>query len=219
MRSSFIALVSVLGTSIAVASSAGCAAPTSEDAQSSSQSDLSSSSSSVRLEKSHIEVLLDQKNVANSSTDSTEGCFIQSVAFRIRYDNPTLPNGTKLTLHAGETESGQYWVGDGFGYSDWGTPWDWGNVRDLSMSESGGVFSADTTAQPLYRYSPGQSELGQAAPQVFPAELQFVFRLELPDGTVLWDNRLRRDYEVKGNGAGCSGDTSGFVSRASWGPF
>jgi hypothetical protein len=87
------------------------------------------------------------------------------------------------------------------------------------MKESGGVYSADTTASPLYRYTPGQWYPGQGGPQVFAAELQFVFKLELPDGTVLWDNRLRQDYEAKGDGAGCSGGTSGFVERASWGPF
>ncbi len=197
---------------VAGALASGCAANTGDSSTDSTEAALTS----VRLEKSHITVELDQK----SGDFGVPGqCGVEKATFRITYDNPTLPAGTKITLHAGESYSDQQWIGDGFGWGQWskGT---WGSVRDLAMNDAGGTFTVDTTASSYTQNPAGQYYLGMPDPVTYAPELAFVFRLELPDGTVLWDNRLRRDYGVSGNGPACpSGTTGGFVPRASWGPF
>ncbi len=190
----------------------GCAANTGDATTDSSEAALTS----VRLEKSRVEVDLDQ---TNGDFGVPGQCGIEKTTFRIRYRNPTLPAGAKVTLHAGESFSDQQWIGDGFGWGDWrkGT---WGSLRDLAMTDSGGTFSVDTNASAYTKNPAGQYYLGMPDPVTFAAELSFVFRIDLPDGTVLWDNRLRQDYWVSGNGPACpDGTTGGFVSRASWGPF
>lgn len=198
---------------LATAMTTACAAPTGDDA---SDTTSEAALSSPRLEKSHVAVELDQKN---GDFGVPGQCAVEKATFRITYTNPTLPAGTKITLHAGESYSDQGWIGDGFGWGQWsrGT---WGSVRDLPMNDAGGTFTVDTTASSYTKYPAGQYYIGMPDPVTFAPELSFVFRLELPDGTVLWDNRLRQDYWVSGNGPACpSGTTGGFIPRASWGPY
>src|SRR5689334_2840147 len=101
--------VAVLGVVGAVC--AGCSVP-SGDEQSLGSSQAGLTSTSVLLEKSRIEVFLDQKN-----TQSGGECFVDSARFRVTYRNETLPGGTQVSLHAGESYSDQGWTGDGFGWA------------------------------------------------------------------------------------------------------
>ena len=198
------------------ASQAACAAPVDED---STVDTTEAAISSVKLEKSRIEAWLDQKNTTSSVSGE---CLIESTKFRIVYENPTLPSGTKVTLHVGENAADQQYIGDGFGWGSWREA-HWQNVKDLDMPKTGSKHSIEVDGHPYTRFfenwnawpMPGQWEM-----QTYGATIQFVFRLQLPDGKVLWDNRLRQDYWVNGNGPGCpGGSTNGFKLQKSWGPF
>ncbi len=172
---------------------------------------------SVKLEKSRVEVFLNQTNTKSTIVDE---CLIESVQFRITYDNPTLPAGTKVSLHAGESHGDQDYIGDGMGYTPYEAHY-WTRIRDVAMTPISGSWSVETSARPNGRmFQDWSSAFGEWRSEIYGATLQFVFRLELPDGTVFWDNRLRQDYWVNGNGPACpGGSTSGFVSVATWGPF
>jgi hypothetical protein len=206
-------LLAALASSVFVA----CAAPSGGETDS-SQANLSSSS--VKLEESRIEVYLDQKN----SPVEDAPCSIDSVKFRITYKNPTLPAGATVTLHEGESAGEQEYIGDGFGWTQWSKQ-TWTQTQDVAMPEAGGTFAAEIPAKPYGKmYQDWSSGIGQWVGMTYPAEIQFVFRVQLPDGTVLWDNRLHQDYWVEGNGTGdgatCGGtSTNGFVFRQGWGPF
>ncbi len=192
-----------------------CSGPAPDASEATSASEAAFTT--VRLEKSRIEVFLNQVNV----TSPVDGaCSIRSVRFRITYENPTLPPETKVSLHAGESYADQDHIGDGFGWGDFHERY-WGNIRDLAMTPSTRRFSVEASANPYMRvYQDWHSGNGDWTSQIYAATLQFVFRLELPDGTVLWDNRLRQDYWVSSNGPACPyGSTGGFVQAATWGPF
>ncbi len=188
-----------------VLSLVACSAQTDDTSVDGSEADLTAS---VKLEKSKVRAFLDQKNTFNSTN-----CVVESAKFRITYENSTLPVGTTVTLHAGESFSDQEFIGDGFGFGTFhkGT---WGSVRDQKMTLSRGVYSAQTTAQPYGEVFPNGDGTTHAP------EIQFAFMIRLPSGRVLWDNRLNADYIVTGNEPVCvNGSTNGFIARGSWGPF
>jgi hypothetical protein len=191
----------------------GCSAPPDDSTGATSQAALTGGSG-VKLEKSRIEVLLNQTN-----SGTPDNCSVDVATFRVSYENAGFPAGTKVTLHAGESYSDQGWIGDGFGWGQWSKGL-WGEIRDLSMEEVGGKFIAETTAKAYTQYYPGQYFWGMPDPTTYAPELVFVFRIEYPDGTVHWDNKLHQDYWVSANGPACpAGTTGGFIFRTGWGPY
>jgi len=188
-----------------------CAAPSSDDQVNDTSSSEAALSSQIKLEKSRIEVLLDQTNAGPA-----DKCSIVSTKFRVSYENASLPKGTTVVLHAGENFADQQWIGDGFGWGPYRERY-WGKTRDLAMTNAGSKWSAETTASPYAQYS--SSESGGFVTQ-YGASIKFVFKLTLPSGEVVWDNRLGQDYSANGNGPACPGGTTGgFILRSAWGPF
>ena len=189
---------------------AACAAPTggTENASTSSEAALTE----AHLEKSRIQVF----GAKNTQHDNVGQCVIDATKFRVTYDNAALPAGTTITLHVGESGYDQYFIGDGFGWASGQKVW-WQNLRDLPMSAGGGAagsWSAELDVNGYGRsYNTPDNDFAR---EPFAPEIQFVFRLALPDGRVLWDNRLHQNY---GATAFCSGPGGETVPLASWGPF
>lgn len=191
---------------------AGCSGAPRDDASSTSESSAALTSA-PRLERSHIEVS------AKNQTSNGEGiCNVDSAHFRITYTNDTLPAGTKITLHWGHSAFQQEFIGDGFGWSD-ATYQSWQDPKDVDMQSDGSGFSAELDANAYGRtvrdWSQGWEQWRTIGS---PPEIQFVFRVEMPDGTVAWDNRLNRDYGAAAAGAACP-SLGDYVPLASWGPF
>ena len=196
-------------TFVSVLACVGCAGPAAgEDAASGSEAALSSSE---RLEKSRIDVAA--KNTRTH--DGGDLCIIDQSHVRITYDNPTLPPGTKIVLHIGESRYDQYLIGDGFGWSS-GRKVEWSNVRDLAMTTDGEKATVETDVDGFARMYNGPD--GDFRSEAFPPEFQFVFRLELPDGRVLWDDRLHQNYEARMSSDACPGYID-MAPLSSWGPF
>ena len=182
-----------------------CSAPVS-DATSSSNAAVTSS---VPLEKSRIDVAARVK-----THDDNELCAIDSATFRVSYyQNPDLPPGTQLTLHVGHAAYDQSFTGDGFGWTE-GREVFWQDVQDLAMSSANGSFSADLDVNGFVKMSNGSD--GSFNSQPFPPEIEFAFKLDLPDGTTLWDNRLNQNYDAT---AVCNAAGNNFAPLTSWGPF
>jgi hypothetical protein len=200
---------SILLAAVLAAFVSGCSAPAEDDDASSESAQALSTS---RLERSRIEV-----SGKNTTSNGLGECLVSRTVFRITYENETLPAGTKVALHVGQSLWNQDYIGDGFGWSD-ARKAHWQGARDVEMTQSGAGYRTDVEIEASGRsvrdWSQGyeqwtfRSEL---------PEIQFVFRIELPNGRVLWDNRLRQDYGVAANGANCPG--SGFFPITSWGPF
>jgi hypothetical protein len=186
----------------------GCAAPSTAEDSSASEAPLSSSE---HLEKSRIEVA-----AKITKTHDVGGmCAIDKTHVRITYDNSTLPPGTKITLHIGESRYDQYFIGDGFGWSD-GRKVEWMNIRDLAMTTADGKWNVETDVDGYGRIH--NSPDGGWVSEPLGAELQVVFRLELPGGRVIWDDRMHRNYEASLNYQMCPGYVD-LAPLASWGPF
>src|SRR5687768_10864840 len=150
---------------------AGCASPDVEEDTETSEAAVTG----VKLEKSRIEVWFDQKNEVSSVSGT---CFIDSTKFRIVYKNPTLPAGTKVVLHVGESAGYQDYVGDGFGWGSWREA-HWQAVRDVNMNASGAKWTTEIDGHP-YTQNPTWPASGEST--TYGASIQFVFRLELPSG-------------------------------------
>lgn len=167
---------------------------------------------SVALEKSHIEVNVDQ---TSSKAPGDAECTIRSVTYRISYENPSLPAGTKIVAHVGHTSSTQQYIGDGFGWGEYHTA-KWTDPVDLDMKRTGKSYEVEVDGQAYGPYTK-TFDLGFWQSHQEGSAIQFVFRLELPNGQVLWDNRLDQDYEATSpSPVDCA-----HVSRSagSWGPF
>ena len=85
-------------------------------------------------------------------------------------------------------------------------PWPPGQATDIAarlvaerlQAGLGQAFVIETGAQPYGWY---ESDGIDARSGTAPAKLEFVFRIDLPDGTTLWDNRAGQNYEVSGHPA------------------
>jgi hypothetical protein len=202
----FLSIASVF-TLLAPLTFAACAAPTSDGESTSTSAEAALTE--THLEKSQVQVF----GAKNTQHDNVGQCVIDATKFRVTYDNATLPAGTKLTLHIGESGYDQYFIGDGFGWASGQKVW-WQNARDVAMSAAGSTWTAEIDVNGYGRsYNTPDNDFAREA---FAPEIQFVFRLELPDGRVQWDNRLNRNY---GATAFCSGPGGASVPLASWGPF
>jgi hypothetical protein len=194
---------------VSVVAFVGCAAPaSSEDSSTGSEAALSSSE---HLERSRIEVAA--KNTRTH--DGGDLCVIDQSHLRISYENATLPAGTKIALHIGESRYDQYFIGDGFGWSD-GRKVEWMSVRDLAMTAAGDKWTVETDVDGFARMH--NTSDGSFGSEAFPPEFQFVFRLELPDGREIWDDRLHQNYEARMSSDACPGYVD-MAPLASWGPF
>jgi hypothetical protein len=195
----------VLGSALLYA---GCAAAPDDDA---SGAGAALASSGEHLEKSRIDV-----SAKNTRThDGGDLCVIDQTHVRITYQNPTVPAGTKLVLHVGESRYDQYFIGDGFGWSE-GRKVEWMEVRDVAMAASVPGWAVETDVAGYARMYNGPD--GDFRPEAFAPEFQFAFRLELPDGRVLWDDRLHQNYEARMSSDACPGYVD-LAPLASWGPF
>jgi hypothetical protein len=201
-------VVRALATIVPVIAFVGCAAPSTAEDSSASEAPLSSSE---HLEKSRIDVAAK----ITKTHDVSGMCAIDKTHVRITYDNSTLPSGTKITLHIGESRYDQYFIGDGFGWSD-GRKVEWMNLRDLPMTATGDTWTVETDVDGYGRIH-NNPDLGFVS-EPLGAELQFVFRLELPGGRVVWDDRLHQNYEASMNYKMCPGYID-LAPLASWGPF
>jgi hypothetical protein len=204
MNRTFSALA--LGSFLALALAA-CAAPTADADNASTSSEAALTD--AHLEKSRIQVF----GAKNTQHDNVGQCVIDATKFRVTYDNAALPAGTTVTLHVGESGYDQSFIGDGFGWGSGRKVW-WQNLRDLPMNDSGGAWSAELDVNGYGRsYNTPDNDFGR---EFYAPEIEFVFRIELPDGRVLWDNRLHQNYVAD---AFCSGPGGETVPLASWGPF
>jgi hypothetical protein len=190
-------------------SGVACAAPTGD-------ADSTSTSSEAALTETHLEKSTIQVfGAKNTQHDNVGQCVIDATKFRVTYENASLPAGTTITLHIGESGYDQYFIGDGFGWAPGRKVW-WQNVRDVAMTTSSGAstWSAELEVNGYGRsYNTPDNDFAREA---YAPEIEFVFRLQLPDGRVQWDNRLNRNY---GATAFCSGPGGATVPLASWGPF
>lgn len=202
----FLSVASVITLLSAVA----CAAPTA-DAESTSTS-ADSALTETHLDKSKIQVF----GAKNTQHDNVGQCVVDATRFRVTYDNASLPSGTTITLHIGESGYDQYFIGDGFGWASGQKVW-WQNIRDVAMStsgSSGSTWSAEVDVNGYGRsYNTPDNDFAR---EFYAPQIELVFRLQLPDGRVQWDDRLHQSYVAE---AFCAGPGSETVPLASWGPF
>ena len=127
----------------------GCAAPSADDDTASSSEAFSTSSSKVTTH--------------DQCTDDDHA------DFQVRYENKSLPWGTRVVLHSG------------YGFYE-GPPYDWLDVRDDDAKPSGAWTWTAVRHVDWHGAAAG------------PRRLDFAIEIILPDGKVVWDSNKRENY-------------------------
>lgn len=111
--------------------------------------------------------------------------------FQVSYRPGSLPAGSRVYLHRGFGGFDNSWLGDGF---CWDTEFfNWHGVTDNEMTLNGDTWTAETST-PVQRNLKRECQLSSDNAAQYLVELDFVFMIVRPDGTVEWDTPNRSGF-------------------------
>jgi hypothetical protein len=117
---------------------------------------------------------------SKGTTNGTSCTHVDATDFAVRYENHALPWGTRVELHSG------------WGFYE-GEPYEWLDVRDADMSSAAGwTWEAHRT-------------IDWQTAAAGPLRLDFVVKITMPDGRVVWDNTGGSGFYLAEIGGTCDG--------------